>query len=135
MTGEAHGVPAGARADGQRVPAPRVCDLTDDDDLFQFAETTDLVRGMARRKAGGKSIATKRRSPRIQEHDVIRHQVEQLREIAGVHRLDPACMDLADESFIICHLRSLRRPPPPRRRIYTSGRAVDTEASKADVKA
>ena len=77
MTGELRRFPACARGHRQCVPAPRVSDFADDDDLFQFAAATDpnlLVRG---REGGGESIPAERRLARIEEHDIVRHQCEQ----------------------------------------------------------
>jgi hypothetical protein len=109
MTCEPSCLPACAPGNGQRVPAPRVRDVADNDDFFQLAVATDLNLSGRGWEVGGEPIPTEWRFTRIEEHDIVRHQTEQAGQIAGIDGTDPGRMNLAEFLFIRSHLL---RPPP-----------------------
>ncbi|HZV32939.1 MAG TPA: hypothetical protein VFB72_00045 [Verrucomicrobiae bacterium] len=73
MPGQLRRLPAAAGGHGQRVPAPRVSDLADNNDLFQLADTTNHRLLVSRRKGNGKSIPAGRRLAWIEKHHVVGH--------------------------------------------------------------
>src|SRR5215471_1627017 len=61
MPGELCRFPACARGHGQCVPAPRVGDLADNNDLFQLAGATDQHLFVGGHEVGRKSLPVERR--------------------------------------------------------------------------
>jgi proteic killer suppression protein len=101
--------PTKTRGHRQCVPASRVCDFAADNGLLQLARTTDPNPLVRVREVGGEAISPDRRLAWIQEHHIVRHQREQPDQIACIDGTDPRRMNLADYSFIGCHLLPRRR--------------------------
>lgn len=108
ITGELRRFPACSRSHRQRVPVLRVRDFADDYDFLQLAAATNPSLLMHSREVDGKSIPAERRLAGTEEHNVVRHQREQVRQVAGIDGIDPGRMKFGDFSFIGCHLL----PPP-----------------------
>src|SRR6516225_3618888 len=65
-------LPACARGHGQCVPAPRVGNFADNNDLFQLAGATDPHLLVGGHEVGRKSIPAERRLARGEKNDILR---------------------------------------------------------------
>src|SRR5215467_8764239 len=64
----------------------------------------DPIPLMRTRKDSGKSLPPERLVAWIDKHTIVRHQAEQLVQIAGVDGIDPGRLQLTKHSFIRVHL-------------------------------
>ena len=89
MPGELCRFPPCARGHGQRVPAPRVGDLADNNDLFQLAGATDPHLLVGGHEVGRKYLLAEWRLAGAEKNDILRDQCEQTSQVTGIDGINP----------------------------------------------